>query len=93
MAEHTLLLPVLKALSDAPKRQQMTTLQCAFDDTTRQLRFYKHIVATPSLLKTTLALCFCLNHRDDLGMVFHQFFIREHTSNIRKALKSRVNQH
>ena len=36
VVEHVLLLPVLKSLVDASKRQQLKTLQSAFENTTQQ---------------------------------------------------------
>ena len=57
---------------DAPKRQQLTALQCAFDDTTWRLSSRALIIVTPSLLKITLTLGFYLDHRDNLGTGLHQ---------------------
>ena len=37
VVDHASLPPMWKALADAPKRQHLTTLQHAFDDTNRQL--------------------------------------------------------
>ena len=45
------------------------------------------------LLKLTLSLGFCLDHRDNLGTGIHQFWIGQHTSAARKVLKARAEQH
>ena len=54
---------------------------------------FTYIFATPSLLNMTLALGFCLKHRDNMGMVIQQLCIGKNTSDTRKVLKARTNQH
>ena len=51
------------------------------------------IIATAGRLNMTIALEFCLDHRDNLGMGPHQFCMGQHTSTARKVLKARTNQH
>ena len=93
VAEHASLPPVWKALVDAPKRHQMTTLQSAFDNTARRMSIQAPIVMTPSLLNTTLSIGFHIYHRDNLGKGIHQFYLWHQTSTTRKVLKDRVDQH
>ena len=54
---------------------------------------FTYIFATPSLLNMTLALGFCLKHRDHMGMSIHQLCLGQNTSKTRKVLKARTNQH
>ena len=62
-----------KELVGAPKRQHLTTLQRAVNNTARRLSVRSTIVAMPGLLKITLALGFCLEHHNDLDLGLHQF--------------------
>ena len=49
------------------------------DDTAHRLSIRAHILATPGLLKLSLALGFCLYHRYDLGTGLYQFGLKQHT--------------
>ena len=69
------------------------TLQSALDYNSQRLSVQAPIVATPGLLKLTLALGFRLEHRDELGSGFHQFRLGEHTSAARKLLKSEADKY
>ena len=93
VSAHEDLPPICKELSEAPKREHLTTLQRALDYTSHRLSIHAHIVPMPGLLKITLALGFCLDHQDDLGMGLHQFGLSQHTSAARKVLKARADQH
>ena len=90
--DHTLLLPVWKALVDLPKRQHLATLQRASNDTAQQLGVCAPIIATPSLLNMALALVFHLGRRDNLGMGMHQLFPVQNTSAAWKVMKACVDQ-
>ena len=78
---------------DATKKQQLTALQRAFDDTAQHLSVRALIVAITVILKMTLALGLRLNHRYNLGTVLHQLYMGHHTSANRKLLKDCVYQH
>ena len=93
VVKHTLLLPVWKALSDSPKRQQLTTTQREFVDMAQRLGVCAPIIAAPSLLKMSLTLVFHLNHIDNLGKGLHQFYVGQHTSSTWKVPKACVDQH
>ena len=68
-----------KALADAPKCQQLTTLHCLFDDTTRRLSVCAPVIVTPDLLKMTLPLGFHINQNENLGTGVYQFCLGQHT--------------
>ena len=74
----------------APKRQHLMMLQRSLKNTTHHLSVLAPIVATPGLLKITLALVFCLYHRDELGTGIQQFVLGHHTSANQKLLKART---
>ena len=56
-----------KELVRSPKRQHLTMLHRALDDTARRLIIRAPIVATPGLLKLTLYLGFSIYHHNNLG--------------------------
>ena len=82
-----------KTLAELPKCQQLTTLQCAFDDTALQLGICATIIAMPNLLKMSFDLVFCLNHSYDLGTGLNQLYLDQHTPSAQKVLKACVHQH
>ena len=47
----------------------------------------------PGLLKLNLAICFCLDHRNDLGISLHHFGLSQNTSTSRKVLKAHADLH
>ena len=69
------------------------TLQRALYDTTRRLSVQVPIIATPGMLKITLALGCRLDHCDNLGSGLHKFGLVQRTSASRKVLKVRSDQH
>ena len=69
------------------------THQRNLDDTTWSLSAWAPILATPGLLKITLALGFLLEHHDDLCSGLHKFGLVQHTSASRKVLKVHFDQH
>ena len=93
VAEHASLPPVWKLLTDAPKRQQLTTLQCTCDDTTQRLSVRAPIISTQSLLKMDLTLGFCIDHKNELVTGLHRFCLVQHNYAARKVLKACVDQH
>ena len=93
VASHEDLLPIWKDLSGYLKRQHLTTLQRELNNTSCCLSVRTPIFATSGPLKITLALVFILDHRDDLGMVLHQFGLGEKTFAGRKVLKAFSDQH
>ena len=82
-----------KELLRSTKGQHLKTLQRALDDIVWHLSVRTYIVATTGMLKLTLALGFCLDHRDNLVTGLHHFVLRQHISDTRKVLKDRTNQH
>ena len=93
VADHNLLLPVWKELSDSPKRQQLTTLHHIFDDMAQWMGVCAPIITAPSLLRLYLTLIFRLNHRDDPGTGLHQFCLGQNTYVTWKVTKACVEQH
>ena len=51
------------------------------------------IIVIPILLNMSLSLGFSLDQRNDLGTELHQVCLVHNTSDARKFLKARVNQH
>ena len=77
-----------KELARAPKRQHLTTLQRALNDTPRRLSARAPIVATPGLIKLTLDLGFRIDHRYNIGTGLHQFGLNQHTYASQKVLNT-----
>ena len=69
------------------------TLQMALNNTTRLLSVHAPINATPGILKITLELGFCLEHRNDLCLGLHKFGLVQQTSASRKLCKVQSDQH
>ena len=85
--------PAWKEPTRAPKHQHMMTLQKDLGNISHCLSVCTPIIATPGLPKLTLALGFCLDHRDDLYTGTHQFELGQQTSASQKLLKDRIYQH
>ena len=75
------------------KCQHMMKIQRALNNIARHLNVRTPIVVTSCLIKLTLALGFCLDHRDNLGTCPHLFGMIQHTSSARKVLNAHTNQH
>ena len=73
--------------------QHMTTLHRVLNDTAPRLSIWSPIIVTPGLLKLTLALGSCLEHRDDLGLGIYKFGLVQHISATGKVLKAQYDQH
>ena len=68
-------------------------LQRDLDNTTQCLSICMSIATTLGLLKLAQALCFILDHRDDLGTDLNQFGLSQHISASQKVLKAHYEQH
>ena len=84
VAYHTSFSLIWKALADAPKRHQLTTLQHVFNGTAQWLSVCAPIFTTYGLLEMTLTLGLCLDHRYNLGKGICQFCLGQHTSTVKK---------
>ena len=93
MYEHESLPPIWKEISGNPKRQHLTMLQRALDNTDFRLSVRMPTVAAPGLFKLTLSLGFYLDHWYNLEMGLHQFWLVHPTSTAQKVLKACVDQH
>ena len=79
-SSHKYLPSIWKGIVETPKCQHLTTIQRVIDDTVCCLNIRAPIVMTSGLLKLTVDLGFCLDHRDALGMGLHQFGMVQNTS-------------
>ena len=93
VAKHNLILLVWKALIGNPKIQQLTYLQRVFNAKARRPGVRTPIVATHGLLKMSMYLSFHLNHRDELVMGIHQFYLWQNTYASRDFMKACIDQH
>ena len=83
VASHKDLPPVWKELPMALKRQHLTTLQRALNDTARRLSVCEPIILMSRLIKLTLTLGFCLDYLYDLGTGLNHFGLSQHTYDAR----------
>ena len=85
--------PVWEALARASKHQQLLVLQQAFNTDAEDIGLRAPTIATPSLLKLVLALGFRMDIQDDLTTGLYPFFLRQHTTTVRKFQRGQADRY
>ena len=78
---------IWKNLCAAPKHQQLQVLQQAVGKACDEIKIRAPIIVTPTSLKMTLGIGFCLDSQDDLTSGVLISILGRHTPEERKSLK------